>query len=188
MDKYKTGRITIEETSDGFSISVPTKINWFSLIVIPIAFIPWLFVEGFVIPFVMLPGIKSIDSSLIFWIVGWTAAGFLMIRGYVWLIAGKNVLAVDDDYLIIKRKYDPVIKDKVFRLADIKGLAVLPKKDRFLVIGRLELMSRSSRLYYALPWTVGFTYNGVDIQAIDMISEVEAEFIVDKLRERIRNR
>jgi len=111
-----------------------------------------------------------------------------MIRGFVWMIAGKNVLAVDDDHLIIKRKYDPFIKNKTFRLADIKALAVLPKKDRFLVIGRLELKTRSSRLYYALPWTVGFTYNGIDIEAINMISEEEAELIVDKLRERIRNR
>jgi hypothetical protein len=188
MDKYKTGRITIAETSDGFSISVPTKINWFSLIVIPVALIPWLFVEAFVIPFIMLPGMKSIDSFTIFWILGWTAGSLLMIRGYVWMIAGKNVLAVNDDYLIIKRKYDPVIKNKVFRLADIKGLAAMPKKTKFLVIGKLNLRSNSSYAYAALPWTVGFAYNGVDIEAINMISEEEAELIVDKLRERIRSR
>jgi hypothetical protein len=124
---YK-GRATVSELRRGFSISIPSKRNWFIIVFMTGWLGGWLMGEIFAlgIVFGLIQGQDTDFGSffVIFWLIAWTAGGFFAIKSLLWMIGGKEILIFEDNALTIDKKGFLFYSPKTYNLKEVKNFEI----------------------------------------------------------------
>jgi len=179
MYDNQIGNIRFVETSAKKEISIPSDKNWFLVIVFTPFILIWLLVEFYVIPNFIFSDLQNISTSL-FWFLGWTFAGLFAIRVWLWHVAGRTSLIVNNKLLTIKRRKDIFSRTKQFELSKIKNLHI---QNRDIETSRYYI--RLNYLYTSKTKSVAFNYDLKVIRAVDWLDESDAAFVITKLNQSI---
>jgi hypothetical protein len=192
-----SGRAKIYDSIKEFKIEIPVKKNWFAIIFLTGWLGAWLVGELFALSFVFGNILGSAPGGfdgfgnkenvmavfgfffIIFWLIGWSAAGFFTFRTWLWMIAGKEILTFDRNELIIEKKGTFLASLKTYDLREVKNF-------------ELNLISNNSSFFGNNSnrniWNLGgdgvlkFDYGLKTIQIASGIDEAEGRYLLEKIR------
>jgi hypothetical protein len=169
----------ITETDNGITITVPAKRDGFVLFLVSI----WFIACAAVLIYGPAKTLGTVGDDapawLVYvWMIGTVWFTFLCIATWWWSISGKEVITLSADALTIDKK-GSVAKPQTFDLKEAKNFRALPDpvKPGNFGTGRI-----------ARPWnfaaegTIKFDYDQKTIKFGDRLSQVEGEYILERLR------
>jgi hypothetical protein len=168
----------IVEVSDGVEqIRIKARRNWFMIPFLVVWLTLWT-LGGAAALFALA---AKFDLFLLVWLVGWAGGWLLAAATIAWQLSGAETLRVVGGDLEIGYAFFGFARRRLYRGADISGLAASAGSDIF------------SRMYSAYPpflsWgrtgSIKFNYGARMIQAAAGLDEAEGRMIVDHLRRRL---
>lgn len=171
------GRATIVKVGHSLEIFIPARKNWFQVIFVAAWLGGWFMGESSA-----LDKVLSEDSPgpfrwfLLFWLVGWTIGGVLMLALLLWQIGGKETIVVEEAELELGKHLFGLGHYKNYKIADIRHLAINPPKVR-----------NQQHLHLAFPGygTLAFDYGLKTIQFGGPLDTAEARHLLELLRQNI---
>lgn len=122
------GKANIKETYRGYQIEIPAPRNWFILLFLTTWLggwaIGWCF-AFFAIISNMGNALIGVNLFLLFWLIGWTFGGLVAIRTWLWMLFGKEIISIENNYLDITRKGDLLSKTKQYDLKKATNFEVV---------------------------------------------------------------
>jgi len=130
-----TTRVKItDDEFGGFRITIPAARNWFLILFLSV----WLC--GWAVGEVMAPagavaaiffGGKPMNGLpplvvLCVWFPLWTVAGFMMMLALAWTLAGREVITLTDEALLIRREVGGLQRSRSFDLTGLTNLRYAP--------------------------------------------------------------
>ncbi|MEO6979596.1 MAG: hypothetical protein ABI113_14495 [Mucilaginibacter sp.] len=181
METPSGGRATIIENFDGIEIVVPAKRNTFVMVFFAIWLCGWAFGEfSTLMPFIS-GGNSSHDFFTIVWLCGWTLGGFIAFRVLFWTIAGKEIIKVGQGSLTIDKRGALFYKAKTYDLKECKNFRAWQEYAARSPFGN----TRSDNAFnLGGNGTIKFDYGMQTIKFADNVDEAEANFILQKLRDK----
>lgn len=181
MEKPYGGQATIEDTLNGVQISIPSKKNWFIIIFLGAWLGGWFMGETFAIGALSgLFGDGPASLFLLFWLIAWTAGGFFAFRTFLWMIVGKEIISLERGMLTVDKKGALLAKPKTYEIKEIKNIRINDTQSNNGLWGNYQTNSMG----IAANGTIKFDYGLKTIRMADGISEAEANFIIEKLKEK----
>jgi len=171
-------RISFAENNDKKEFVISSTKNWFFIIAFAPFLLVWLAVELF-FSIIILANLKAI-SSLSIWLLGWTAIGLFFIKTWLWEVFGKTILSIQNNKLIIKKKFDFISSSKYISLTGITDLMILNKD-----IESTRYFTRPNYLFSTNTKSIIFNDGSSKITAVDWINQDDAELIIKILSESI---
>jgi len=176
-------RSSVEQTSAGLRIVIPSRANWFVVLFLCIWLCGWAFGEFFAAW--ALFGISSAKSPqqgppnllLLFWLVAWTFGGAAVVYGLVWNAVGREIVTLDGATLSLRREPLPFPARKEFDWSAVGNLRVSP-------VG----FSRYDWFQPPSSGVVAFDYSARTFRFGVGLDEAEGEMLVDAIAARFQLR
>ena len=173
-------RSYVDDSPMGFTIVVPARKQWFSILFLLVWLGGWTMGEISALRVVFGPGVPGGPTAfLIFWLCGWTFGGLFVVYSLLWMLAGSERITVSSGALTIRKQVFGFGREKAFELGEISELRV--NRDR----------GRSSRASGGLTLpdiggmgSVAFDYGAKTVRFAAGIDEAEAALIVNDLSSR----
>ncbi|TKG95219.1 hypothetical protein EYV94_10940 [Puteibacter caeruleilacunae] len=129
MERPHSGQARIFESDNELTINIPPKRNWLYIIIYPVWFIGWfigiLIALYFIYIFLGDSKLEKVVSLfVIFWLIGWTIAGFRSFKSWLWLAAGKEIISFKNNHLRIARRALLFSSPKVFDLREVRNFGL----------------------------------------------------------------
>src|SRR5436305_285734 len=117
MEKPYKGRAIIIDNITNLQIIIPSKRNWFIIIFVGAWLGGWLMGEIFALGLLIgfLRG-QPQDLFILFWLIAWTAGGFMAFKAFLWNLIGKEIITVGPDRLVVDKKGSLLFKPKIYDL------------------------------------------------------------------------
>jgi hypothetical protein len=125
--------------------------------------------------------LEPVDAPTLFlaaWLIGWTLAGGFALYVWLWTLAGREVLVLRPDSLVMKRDLRGLGRLKEYDLLHVKNLRVSP------VPWNLYSWSGGMQFWGVGGGPVAFDYGSRTIRFGSGLDEAEARGIVKELRAR----
>jgi hypothetical protein len=109
-------------------------------------------------------------------VLAWVFALLLVVSTLLWYIVGKEIVIIDRGILTIKKSGALFSRTKSYAISDAKKFRVVPND--------VGIWGRKNKLPYSEPGTIVFDY-GMDSKNFGIgISEPEATFLINLLKEK----
>lgn len=178
MELPYSGRAIIDENFDGIAITIPTKKNWAIVLFLGFWLFAWCFGEFFAIRELTGGGSGAPDLFLFVWLGGWTIGGFFAFRALCWMVIGKEIITIGQGALTIDKRGALFYRSKTYDLREAKNFRAIEDRASLGVFG-----SRRGSIYNLdKNGTIRFDYGMQTIKFGDGLDEAEANFILQKLR------
>ena len=169
-----------EHSLTGFTIVVPAKKQWFTILFLLAWLGGWAVGEVSALRQILAPGEASgATAFLIFWLCGWTLGGLWAAFNVLWMLAGSERITVTTGALIIRKQVFGVGREKAFDLSEISGLRV--HRDDSQSLKRTGGLSSPG---IGGTGTIAFDYGARTVRFATGIDEAEATMIVGELSSR----
>lgn len=181
MEAPYGGRANIIENFDGIEIIIPAKKNKFLMVFLPVWLFGWAMGEFFVTRAVLVGNGSAPDLFMIVWLCGWTFGGFMASRTFFWTIAGKEVIKAGQGALTVDKRGALFYKAKTYDLRECKNFRAVQDYEPGGLFG-----NRRSNNAFNLGGngTIKFDYGMQTVKFADGMDEPEANFILQKLRDK----
>jgi hypothetical protein len=123
--KPSKARSTISMSPNGLEIIIPAKKNIFLILFLSAWLVGWV-VGEVTVPTAFIKGNKD-TGALVFsiaWLVAWTIGGAFAIYIWLWNIAGKERVTINNLNLTVKRELFGYGRDKEYEMSQISNLRV----------------------------------------------------------------
>ena len=175
--KPSKARATISTSHKGLEIVIPSKKNVFVILFLAVWLVGWAFGEVMV-PATFFSGDKP-SGPMVFiavWIIGWTIGGAFALYIWLWNVAGKERITVNNQGLIVQRELFGYGREKEYEMTHISNLRVSPQPfNPFNVSASLQF------------WGIGggvlaFDYGSRTYRFGSGIDEAEANQIMERIK------
>lgn len=180
MERPYEGKAKINITAGYCEIIIPSKKSIYLMVFLSIWLTGWNF--GVIAVFIQLITNANPDSSSfsLLWLTFAVVADLIMLRKFIWMIFGKEVICIERNELSIQRKYLIPYKKKVYDVRDISNINTQTYgEDGFWGSGH----RRNAFKAYS-QGTILFDYGMKTIQFGESIHEGEARTIISLLVEK----
>src|SRR5690606_16286537 len=123
---------------------------------------------------------EAASGFLIVWLTFWTVAGLFALRVLLWMVWGKEVITFERGQMTIHKRGSLLTKPKIYDLKEMKNIRVSEQGSAF----PMWPYNGTNFLTPGTNGTIKFDYGLKAIKIADGLDEVEARFILDKLREK----
>ncbi len=185
MEIPYSGRAKITDTVRGFSIEIPSKRNWLIIIFLTAWLGGWMIGEwaalGTLTGFLTDSNMNTGSIFILIWLIAWTAGGFLALRTWLWMVAGKEIISFDNYELSINKKGALLYSPKVYDLREVKNFDLNPTTSSDNPFG----MNSNRGI-----WNLGnngmlkFDYGLKTIKIAAGIDEAEGRYLLEIIREK----
>jgi hypothetical protein len=186
MERPYSGRAKFKETVRGFTIEVPSRKNWLTIIFLIALLGAWLL--GEIIALVIVVGNLGRGNAegfaslfLLFWLLIWTAVGFFFIRTVVWMIAGKEIISFSKIELKIRKKALMFSKPEIYDIREVKNFSINTKDS---IDNHLGSFSGTKVWNLNNPEAFKFDYGIKTVRLVKGIDEAEAKYLLDKIQKK----
>jgi hypothetical protein len=130
-------RSKVDETIEGFKLTIPSKANLFVVIFMSFWLVCWAGGEYSAINGLL----GDVDGGnvlfMVVWLTGWTCGGAAVVYIWLWSVFGKDIVMLRKNTLSIKRDVFGLGWTRVFDLRNVKNIWVMSKwKDKPLGKGQ----------------------------------------------------
>ncbi|MCO5946233.1 hypothetical protein [Mucilaginibacter flavidus] len=181
METPYGGRASIIENFDGIEIIVPAKRNTFVIIFFSIWLCIWTVSEFSTLNTFIIGRNSSRDIFSIVWLCGWTLGGLIAFRALFWTITGKEIIKVGQGALTINKRGALLYKAKSYDLREAKNFRAWQE---YAPRGPFGNTGSNNAFNIANNGTIRFDYGMQTIKFADGLDEAEANFILQKLRDK----
>jgi hypothetical protein len=137
IEKPSSGRAKIFKTGNNLEIQIPTKKSWPGIIFLSLWLCGWLAGEIFSIRQLVIDETPLFTNLfLLFWVIFWTIGGAAALFTLLWLIAGTEIIKVENGILEIQKKTLGWIRRKKYQIPEIRGLSVNPLAEGSVTWGK----------------------------------------------------
>jgi hypothetical protein len=168
---------TVEDVS-GLRVTIPAPRNWFLVFFLPLWLVGWVVGEVAVGAKVFTdPPSGGEGFFLIVWLVLWSLGGLLFTFFWLWNLAGKEIVALDDEAISIRYAIGGIGWTRRFDRAEVRDLRVSP--------------SGAMDFWAGFGWwlggngTIAFDYGARTYRFARGIDEAEAKQVVAEFRRRL---
>jgi hypothetical protein len=172
-------RARVIETSEGLTVSVPARKNWFMILFLGFWMIGWTF--GEVVVIAQLVSGKTPGGAGLFvfaWLGGWTVGGAFAGYAWAWSMFGVERLLLRSRALVVKRDLLGLGREREYDLAHVTNLRAAP-----VTFNPLDFSS-SLQFWGIGGGTVAFDYGAKTFRFGAALDEAEAAQLVQRLKER----
>ena len=182
MEQPYKGRAILQDNITDLQIIIPTRKNWFIILFTGAWLGGWVFGEVFAISAVtgLLSG-NPAGFFILFWLIGWTVGGFFVMRVFLWMLKGKEIITVGQSRLSIDKKGLLLFRPKIYDLNEVKNMRV---HDDSLGYSGFFGGHRSNFGAFSSIGTIRFDYGLQTVKFGGGLDEAEAKFIIQKLNDR----
>ena len=181
MEAPYGGRASIIENFDGIEIVVPATRNTFVIIFFAIWLCMWAVGEFSTLNTFITGSNPSRDLFSIVWLCGWTLGGLIAFRALFWTIAGKEIIKVGQGALTIDKRGALFYKAKTYDLKEARNFRAWQE---YVPRGPFGNTRSNNAFNLGSNGTIRFDYGMQTIKFADGLDEAEANFILQKLRDR----
>jgi hypothetical protein len=173
-------RSKVEQTAVGYSIVIPARKQWLTILFMLAWLGGWVVGEITVLRQLISEGRPDgATAFMLFWLCGWTLGGLWAMWVVLWMIAGTERITIDRGALVISRQVLGIGRPKSFDLGLVKRLRVDHDE------GAEGGGSRSSPTpLVGVFGAIAFDYGAKTIRFATGVEEAEAAMIIDELRSR----
>jgi hypothetical protein len=171
------------ERPDGLELIVPAKRNFFMMVFLLAWLTGWAFGEVTTIGELLSGNILSGNTKgaltfLLFWLVGWTLGGGCAVLVFLWMLAGRERIALQPCLLAIRREIFGLGLTRDYDLAHVRNVRVSA--------GAFDPFSwtTGARFWGIGGGLVAFDYGAKTVRVAASIDEPEAAQIVRELKGR----
>ncbi len=180
MEQPYKGRAILQDNFTDLQIIIPAKRHWFITIFLSFWLCGWLLGEIFALKGVvgLLVG-TPVTLFLLVWLIFWSIGGFFAFQTLLWSLIGKEILTIGQGVLTVRKRGALIFKSKTYDLNEVKNIRVQDDNS-------FKRFTKNHRNDYS-PFSAGiirFDYGMKTIKVAGGIDEVEANFIINKLKER----
>jgi len=184
-------RATITETPGEMRIVVPAWRNRLGILVAGVWLAAWLLTESLFVAALFAglwargrgsPDVDVSAGGVVFYVAFlliWTALGLLTLAGWLWAVAGKDVVTVTDRAVTLKRDVLGRGPTRTYEIDRLRALRVVPwwKYNAWATRGH-------RRWLFWGGGPIGLDHDGRTTQFASGVHEAEAYRIVDRVRAR----
>ena len=184
MEKPYQGRSVITETLRGTQIRIPKERNWFIICFMGFWLLAWsagiVFSTGIGLGIAFSGDASGGVPTLIFSGIG-IVAGLFVVRAFIWLLIGEEVITLEAGSLSIKNKGDFFSKIKTYDLNEVKKVRIQEIEIPNWGFGQSTSVQTINT---NTTGTIRFDYGMKTIKFGDKLHEAEARKILDHLKEK----
>lgn len=176
--KPSKARATVSANPKGLEVIIPSRKNIFLILFLAAWLVAWAVAEVMV-PTTFFKGDKPAGPVIfsVAWFVAWTIGGAFAIYVWLWNIAGKERITIDNLSLTIKRELFGYGREKEYEMSHIANLRVSPQP--------FNPFSFSASLQF---WGIGggvlaFDYGSRTYRFGSGVEEAEANQLIGKIKE-----
>jgi hypothetical protein len=172
------GKARIENRSGNYTITIPSKKNWFLLILGTIWMGGWYW--GFANT---LAGFESDDETsfsgfITFWLIGWTAAGITVVVMLLWGFFGKETLEFSGNKVKLQKTVFGIGIKKKLERSEVKNF-------RFDNINQGIFGGNRWAIWGMGPGKIKFDYGFKTYSFGLAVDEAEAKYLTQELNKKI---
>ena len=183
MERPHKGKVNITENINSIILEIPPQRNCFLIIFMTGWLGGWLMGELFALTMVLGGLFGSGESNpasffIFFWLIAWTAGGFMAIRTWLWMIAGKVIVSINRNSLTIKKRAALFSPTKTYDINEVKDFSIVAnyEPDSFFSKNR-----NNKSFNIDANGVFKFDYGLKTIKFGSGVHESEAKFILNKL-------
>lgn len=181
MELPYTGRAIFDDNFGNITITIPTKKNWFIIAFFCVWISMWFFGETSVSGGIFSANPGGVDAFEIVWLCGWTIGGLFAIRTIIWNLFGKEIITIGQGALNIDKKGAIFYKAKSYDLREVKNFRA---EEESYGYNRFGGRSDNSLFNLDKKGTIRFDYGMKTIKFGDGLDEAEANYLLQKLRDK----
>jgi hypothetical protein len=171
-----TPRAQIVDEVSRLRVTIPVRRNWFVVVFLPLWLIGWGVGEVSVLTKVLNdPPTGGEGPFVLVWLVMWNIIGPVFTAFWLWNIAGKEIVALDDEFLTVRYALGPVGWTRRFDRREVVDLRMSPP---------------ATADFRSLSWWPGggmiaFDYGARTYRFASGLDEAEAKQVAADLRRRL---
>jgi hypothetical protein len=182
-------RATITEVPEGLRIVIPARRRRFDILFVGAWLVAWLLSEAVLVT-ALIAGLWAMSRGMVevpvggvvfyvFFLLVWTAVGLLSLAGWLWAVAGRDILTVTDRAVTLRRDVLGRGLTRSFDTARLRALRVVPwwRYNPWVTVG-----GRRRVLWFRGP--IALDCRDGTTRFASGVHEAEAYRIVDRIRER----
>jgi hypothetical protein len=181
METPYGGRASIIENFDSIEIVVPATRNTFVIIFFSIWLCIWAVSEFSTLRAFIIDPNSSRDVFNMVWLCGWTLGGLIAGRALFWTIVGKEIIKVGQGALTIDKRGALFYKAKTYDLREARNFRAWQE---YVPRGPFGNTRSNNAFNLGSNGTIRFDYGMQTIKFADGLDEAEANFILQKLRDK----
>ncbi len=184
-----TGRAKIANDGLSLRITIPARRNLFAILFLSAWLVGWYFGETSALRDLSKPAGTPDNAFLVFWVVGWSLGGLFATLSLLWSLFGYEVIEVQPDVLVHRRRIFGVGRSNVYSVSSIKDLRVAPPGPSISGLSFSKMFDRQRtqerpRVGDFWGFTGGplvFDYGARTVRCAAGVDEAEAKTIVMQL-------
>jgi hypothetical protein len=171
-------RAQIVDDLSGLRVTIPAPRNWFLVVFLPLWLVGWAVGEVAVAGKLLTnPPSGGEALFLLVWLTLWSVGGVLFTFFWLWNLAGKEIVAVDEEALTVRYALGPAGWTRRFDRREMRDLRVSQS-------GTMDFRS-SFGWWLGGSGTVAFDYGARTYRFGRGVDEAEAKQVVAELRRRL---
>ena len=187
--KPPTAIHTISKRDDTLEIIIPTTKKWLQITFLSFWLIFWVFGELAVLGIFIASTFQGLSAGLaqaatsgppalflLIWLIGWTIGGSFALYAWLWQLAGKEKILVNNEGFIISRQVLKFSRSKEYLHAHITSLRVSPES-----FNPFD-WSKSMRFWGIGGGVLAFDYGAKTFRFGNGIDEAEAKQIFNEIQ------
>lgn len=177
-EQLDNGNARINNCGSNLDIEIPAKKNAFLLLFMIAWLGGWFMGEVFAAKELLSGTFSGESAFLLFWFVGWTIGGGFAILVITWMLFGKEVININNGFLIIEKRILLFNKKKEYELYHVNNIRAIEKDNMGL------FTKRSSMEFYGISGgAIQFDYGMKTVSFGINIDFAEAKYLVTDILE-----
>ena len=188
-----TTRVKItDDEFGGFRVTIPAARNWFLILFLSLWLCGWLAGE------VMIPA-EAVAAAfsgggkltgppplvvLCVWFPFWTVGGFMMMLALAWTLAGREVITLTDEALLLRREIGMLQRSRSFDLTGLTNLRYAPLVYNAFSFSFAESWGSQLQMIGLAGGAVAFDHGGKTCRFGNSLTEAEASRLIATIRQR----
>ncbi len=184
MERPYEGIGNIDQTPNGYQITIPAKKHIPVIMFLSLWLVAWFVGLNFVGSSFLVDFYDKGNNGLGFgslftliWLVFWIAGGLFVIKRLMWCLIGKEIILIDREQISISRKNDVFFRTKIYDLREAKNFHAEEEPFEFAFWGR-----RNDLSLFKNRGSIRFEYGFKTIRFANDMDQAEANHILERLK------
>ena len=127
IETPSNGRANIFKDGNNLEVHIPTRKNWFAIIFLTAWMGGWFMGESSVIATLFLGDTPPSENAfLLFWLTGWTVGGLFCVTMLLWLIAGLEIIKIENGVIEIGKQIFGLKRSKKYHINEVRHFTINP--------------------------------------------------------------